>query len=339
MNRITMKGQPLPDMPWQPKPEGSTEVIWRHTENPITGWNVTPKCARIFNSAVIPYNGKYIGVFRADHRNGMPQLHVGRSDDGYKWEVNDDEIHWKDEQGKDWQSKFAYDPRLVRLDDTHYIMWCTDFSGPTIGLGRTQDFEGFTRLENVYIPFNRNGVLFPRKVNDEYLMLSRPSDNGHTPFGDIFISASKDLVYWGKHRKVMCATGDSWWQSVKIGAGPIPIETSEGWLMFYHGVYGSCSGFIYSIGVALLDLETPSKVLYRTEDYILTPEEEYETVGFVPNVAFPCASLHDPDSGRIALYYGAADTYTAIAYTQVEELVQHLKSNSRLFPGDGEEYR
>ena len=137
----------------------------------------------------------------------------------------------------------------------------------------------------------------------------------------------------------MCSTGDSWWQSVKIGAGPIPIETNEGWLMFYHGVYGSCSGFIYSIGAALLDLEMPSKVLYRTEHYLLTPEREYETSGFVPNVAFPCAALHDPESGRIALYYGAADTYTAIAYTEVDELVDHLKKDSRLFAGDGEEYR
>ena len=109
--------------------------------------------------------------------------------------------------------------------------------------------------------------------------------------------------------------------------------------MFYHGVSGTCNGFVYSFGAALLDLENPAKVLYRTRDYLLTPEKPYETTGFVPNVCFPCATLHDPDTGRIAIYYGAADTYVAVAYTQVDELVAHLKTNSVLAPGDADDYR
>src|SRR5258706_514854 len=86
--------------------------------------------------------------------------------------------------------------------------------------------------QNPIIPHNRNGVLFPRKINGNYAMFSRPSDTGHTPFGDIFYSESPDLVYWGKHRFVMGPK--SWtWESTKIGAGPTPIETPEGWLLFY----------------------------------------------------------------------------------------------------------
>ncbi len=107
----------------------------------------------------------------------------------------------------------------------------------------------------------------------------------------------------------------------------VPIETREGWLLLYHGATTTCNGFVYSMGAALLDLDDPSKVLYRTRDYILTPEKQYETVGFVPNVVFPGAALFDADTGRIAIYYGAADTYTAIAFTQVDELIAFVKSN------------
>ena len=299
----------------------------------------TKKSARIFNSAVLPYEDGFIGVFRADHKNGRPQLHLGRSTDALNWDIEDEEIHWVDEQGNDYQPSYAYDPRLVKIDDTYYIVWCCDFGGAALGLGMTKDFKTFVRLENPFIPFNRNGVLFPRKVNDKFLLLSRPSDSGHTPFGDIFLSESPDLVHWGRHRRVMTKGGQGWWQGTKIGSGATPIETSEGWLMFYHGVSGTCNGFVYSMGAAILDKDNPSKVLYRTRDYLLTPEKEYEITGFVPNVAFPCATLQDPETGRIAIYYGAADTYVAVAYAQVDELVKYIKENSELVDGDDVEYR
>ncbi|NUM48873.1 MAG: glycoside hydrolase family 130 protein [Anaerolineales bacterium] len=336
MTSLKIIGSPLPNLPWQDRPATETGVIWRHDANPIIGWNPTPKTARVFNSAVIPYQGGFAGVFRADHKHGKALLHVGFSADGLHWEITDEEIHWVDEQGRPYPPNYAYDPRLVKLDDTYYIVWCTDFGGAALGLGMTKDFREFVRLENPFVPFNRNGVLFPRKVNGNYLLLSRPSDSGHTPFGDIFLSESPDLTYWGKHKRVMTRGGSGWWQGTKIGGGPIPIETTEGWLLFYHGVSGTANGFVYSMGAALLDLESPSQVLYRTRDYLLTPEKPYETTGFVPNVVFPCATLHDAATGRIAIYYGAADTYVAVAYTQVALLIEYMKNNSELNPGDGE---
>ena len=154
---------------------------------------------------------------------------------------------------------------------------------------------------------------------------------GHTVFGDILRRESTDRVYWGNKRPVMSKGRSGWWQGTKIGAGPIPIETKDGWLLFYHGVSGTCNGFVYSFGAAILDLDDPSKVLFRTRDYLLTPEKEYETVGFVPNVAFPCANLYDADTGRIAIYYGAADTYTAVAFTQVDLVLDYVKNNSEVF--------
>ena len=336
---VKIIGSELKNIPWQDKPEGYEGVVWRHSANPIIGWNPTKKTARIFNSAVVPYEDGFIGIFRADHKHGKPQLHLGRSKDGLKWDIEDEEIHWKDESGNDYQPNYSYDPRLVKIEDTYYIVWCAEFGGAALGLGMTKDFKTFVRLENPFIPFNRNGVLFPRKVNDKYLLLSRPSDSGHTPFGDIFLSESPDLVHWGRHRRVMTKGGQGWWQGTKIGSGATPIETSEGWLMFYHGVSGTCNGFVYSMGAAILDKDNPSKVLYRTRDYLLTPEKEYETTGFVPNVAFPCATLQDPETGRIAIYYGAADTYVAVAYAQVDELVKYIKENSELVDGDDVEFK
>jgi beta-1,4-mannooligosaccharide/beta-1,4-mannosyl-N-acetylglucosamine phosphorylase len=287
----------------------------------------------------VPYGDGFAGVFRADHRDGMPRIHVGFSKDGLDWDIRDPEVQWVDESGAPYQPEYAYDPRVVKIDDTYYIMWCTGFGGaPTIGMGKTKDFKTFIRLENAFIPYNRNGVLFPRKINGNYVLMSRPSDTGHTPFGDIYVSESPDMIYWGKHRRVMTRGGGSW-QSTKIGAGPIPIETSEGWLLIYHGVCYTCNGFVYSTGAALLDIDNPSKVLYRCKDYILTPEEPYETTGFVDNVVFPCAALCDADTGRIAMYCGAADTYVSVAYAQMDELVDYIKNNSLLLGGDGIEFR
>jgi beta-1,4-mannooligosaccharide/beta-1,4-mannosyl-N-acetylglucosamine phosphorylase len=339
MRRIFMTkiiGDAIPKMPWEDKPAGCGDVIWRYSKNPIIGRNPTPASARIFNSAVIPYGDGYAGVFRSDHRDISMHVHFGKSANGIDWDINDEEIQWKDERGNAFQPYYAYDPRLVKIGGEYFIMWCTSFDyKPTIGIGKTADFKTFTRLENAFLPFNRNGVLFPRKINGNYVLLSRPSDNGHTPFGDIYLSESPDLTYWGKHRLVMSAGGEGAWQSLKIGAGPIPIETSEGWLLFYHGVVLTCNGYVYSFGGALLDIENPSKVLYRTRPYLLTPEEPYETVGFVQNVCFPCATLCDAPSGRLAIYYGAADTYTAIAFGMVDEIVAFIKKNSLAIGKEG----
>ena len=206
------------------------------------------------------------------------------------------------------------------------MSWCNGYHGPTIGLGYTHDFETFHQLENAFLPYNRNGVLFPRRINGRFAMLSRPSDRGHTPFGDMFYSESPDLRFWGNHRFVMEPTGG--WQSTKIGPGPTPIETSEGWLLFYHGVLTSCNGFVYSFGAALLDLDKPWQVIYRTVPYLLSPQMPYECVGDVPNVAFPCAALCDADTGRIAIYYGCADTVTGLAFAEVDAVIAYLKANS-----------
>lgn len=202
--------------------------------------------------------------------------------------------------------------------------------GATIGVAWTEDFKIFHQKENAFLPYNRNGVLFPRKISGRYAMLSRPSDTGHTAFGDIFYSESPDMEFWGHHRHVMAPAPFevSAWQCMKIGAGPVPIETSEGWLLLYHGVLRSCNGYVYAFGSALLDLEQPWKVLARSGQYLISPREIYELTGDVPNVTFPCAALHDPATGRIAVYYGCADTVTGMAFGYIPEIIDFTKKTS-----------
>ncbi len=331
-----LTGGNLPNIPWQEKPDNLINApVWRYSENPIIDRNPLKNVARIFNSAVIPYEGKYIGVFRGEQTNGIPYIYMGRSEDGINWNYDEEKIKFVNEQGEDFAPKYAYDPRLVEVEGVYYIMWCTDFYGAAIGMAKTTDFKTFVRVENPFIPFNRNAVLFPRKINGNFMLLSRPSDSGHTPFGDIFLSESPDLTFWGKHRHVM-GKGNEWWESVKVGGGAAPIETSEGWLLFYHGVSGTCNGFVYSMGGAILDIDNPSIVKYRCETYLLTPEVWYEERGFVPNVIFPCATLTDADSGKIAIYYGSADSYVGMAFTQVDEVVAYIKEHSVVTESDSE---
>jgi len=326
-SRSTIIGPALPEIPWEERPADCRTVVWRSKRNPIIPRDLLPTSNSIFNSAVVPFEDGFAGVFRVDNKTREMNVHSGRSEDAIDWALSEEPIDWICDDPEIGAFEYRYDPRVCWLEDRYYITWCNGYHGPTIGVGYTYDFDRFYLLENAFLPYNRNGVLFPRKINGKYAMLSRPSDTGHTPFGDIFYSESPDMHHWGHHRFVMAPI--PWtWQSTKIGAGPTPIETTEGWLLIYHGVLTSCNGYVYSMGAALLDLDEPWKVRYRTAPYLLSPQTMYECVGDVPNVAFPCAALFDAPTGRIAIYYGGADTVTCLAYAQVDELLDHIKVNS-----------
>jgi len=326
MTHYTLQGSTLSKIPWEERPTGKNDVVWRYSHNPIIPGDLLPTSNSIFNSAVVPFQGAFAGVFRCDNRRRDMNIHAGRSQDGITWQINPQPIQFQGQDPEVTRLEYRYDPRVCWIDDRFIVTWCNGYHGPTIGIGYTYDFETFTQVENAFLPYNRNGVMFPRKIHGKYAMLSRPSDRGHTPFGDMFYSESPDLEYWGRHRFVMQPKGG--WQSTKVGAGPIPLETSQGWLLFYHGVLTSCNGFEYSFGAALLDLDEPWKVLYRTGPYLLGPHEVYERVGDTPNVVFPCAALVDAPTGRIAIYYGGADTVICLAFAYVDEVIDFIKGNS-----------
>ncbi|MEM6806470.1 MAG: glycoside hydrolase family 130 protein [Bacteroidota bacterium] len=316
-------------IPWQDRPEGNTDILWRYSQNPVISRYQTSVSNSIFNSAVVPFKEGFAGVFRCDNKSIQMNIYPGFSPDGINWKISDTPIQMQAEDPEILHSSYKYDPRVTQIGDKYWVSWCNGYYGPTIGIAYTYDFVHFHQCENAFLPFNRNGVLFPQKIEGRYALLSRPSDNGHTPFGDIYISYSPDMKYWGEHRMVMQVSPfeESGWQSLKIGAGPVPILTDEGWLLIYHGVINTANGYRYSMGAAILDKDKPSKVLYRSRQYLLAPNEIYELTGDVPNVVFPCAALHD-DAGRIAIYYGAADTVTALAFGYIPEILDFIKTHN-----------
>ncbi len=315
-------------MLWE-APEDENEYIWRYKGNPLFDMHKS-EFWHICNSAVVMKDGKYVGVFRVETKDGRPMLVYGESKDGAKWDLDTEEIKLIKENGENLVTldEYCYDPRLIKLENEYYIVFCSDIGGPSIYIGKARkgDFRVFDILPNGFLPFNRNGVLFPEKINGMYYMLSRPSDSGNTPFGHIYISESPDMKYWGNHKLVSknFNTGHNFWERVKIGAGPAPIKTDEGWLLIYHGVQQTCNGWTYSFGVMLLDLNDPSKVLKKAQRYLFTPEEYYERVGFTNNVCFPCTALCDGE-GKVTIYYGVADTNMAIAFTTVDKLLEFVK--------------
>ncbi len=292
MSKYTMISPQVPNVPWQERPADLKGApVWRYNENPIIGRNPVEGVARIFNSAVMPYEGEFIGVFRAEQTNGIPYIYLGRSKDAIHWEIDKEKINFVDEDGKEFMSVYAYDPRLVKIEDTYYIMWCQDFYGASIGLAKTTDFKTFVRLENPFLPFNRNAVMFPRKINGNFVMMSRPSDSGHTPFGDIFISESPDLVYWGRHRHEKGSLGkmECWYvldcpKDAKLvlghkakSQGEVREMVEQGkWEDFLQYVPVKKGDFIQidpgtvhaiTTGCLLLETQQNSDVTYRVYDY------------------------------------------------------------------------
>ncbi len=299
-------------------------VFKRYKGNPIVTPAAVPRANSIHNSAIVPFEDGYAGVFRVDEIDLNFTMHVGFSKDGISWEIDPQAVNLDCPEEYLKIKDRTYDPRLTKIEDTYYFTWCLDSpQGPLIGMATTKDFKTFSQKENLTLPANRNCVIFPRKVDGKFAMYSRPSDMGHTPFGAIFYSTSPDMVHWGNHRFVFGPQRSSW-QSTKVGPGPAPIEIEEGWLLIYHGVWTSCNGYIYYAGGAILDKYEPWKVLHRTKDYLLAPTEDYERVGDVPNVVFPSSAVVLGDKVRI--YYGCADTCISIAEADLGELVDFIKT-------------
>ena len=206
-------------IPWEERPVGCTDVMWRYSQNPVIGRYHIPSSNSIFNSAVVPFKDGFAGVFRCDNKAVKMNIFTGFSKDGIHWDISHEPIQFKAGNTEMIESEYKYDPRVTWIEDRYWITWCNGYHGPTIGIAYTFDFIDFFQCENAFLPFNRNGVLFPQKIDGKYAMLSRPSDNGHTPFGDIYISYSPDMKYWGEHRCVMKVTPfpESAWQCTKIG--------------------------------------------------------------------------------------------------------------------------
>ena len=300
-------------------------ICKRYEGNPILTGKDFPAEADIkavFNSGIVKYNDTYMMVCRVENSALVDRFWIAESTDGYNFtpRLAPMEMPHDDPKFKEYTSGMYYDPRLTKVGDAYYIVHAAH-SGHTcrLSLVKTMDFEKFEWMGFISETDNRNGVLFPEKINGLYARLDRPNTGADT--GDIWVSYSPDLVFWGKSDCVFKTWEGIRWAWTKIGPGAAPIKTSEGWLNIFHGVRTQCkSHFIYQLGVCLLDLEDPSKVIAMSESAILIPEEQYELVGQTPSVVFTCGVVAEPD-GEVKVYYGGADTVQCVATTTVDRLI------------------
>lgn len=320
----------------------SSKVIERYAGGePILSKKDMPYEAEcIFNAGVTKYHGKYCMLFRNDYRFGGVSafekcaIGVAVSSDGIKWDV-EDRIFLKPEDLHDPDVKRVYDPRLTVIEDELFMCFAVDTShGIRGGIAKILNFD--TENEKIEVlhltaPDNRNMVLFPEKVGGRYVRLERPFpvySRGKDRF-DIWISYSYDMKYWGD-TKFLLGVEDVPFANDKIGPGAPPIKTDRGWLTLFHAVdidrTRGKNGWEekwqkrYSIGLMLLDLENPSKVVGLYDKPLMAPETVWETdEGYRTNVLFPGGLIEEPD-GTVKIYYGASDTVECLATAKLEEL-------------------
>lgn len=216
------------------------------------------------------------------------------------------------------------DPRITALDGRFWVTYvAVSRHGPATALALTDDFRTFERLGVIFCPENKDVVLFPERIGGTFAALHRPMCA--TPFArpEIWVARSEDLVHWGGHAPLSVPGGE--WQSGRVGAGTPPVRAQEGWLELYHGNRRpSRPGEVgaYFGGAIVLDPVDPAKVLRHLDQPFLVPEASFEVEGFVPDVVFPTGVVRDGET--LLVYYGAADTATAVAEFRERELLDAM---------------
>lgn len=304
-------------------------LIQRYQYNPILTKDAVPyPVATVHNAAVVKHEGKYIMVFRSHKLNGRSILGMAESNDGYTFEVNDKPFMIPSTEGifKEYEAYGVEDPRITFMDGEYLITYSAySRHGVRIGLAKTKDFKSVERISLITESDYRNVVIFPEKFGGLYARLDRPHSE-ISPWS-IWISYSPDLKYWGESKLIMKPL-QYHWDEMKIGPGAPPIKTSRGWLSIYHGVFPTMDGSVYRLGVALHDLEDPSKIIAVGDEWILQPEEVYEITGYVHNVVFTCGAVPE-DDGSVKIYWGGADKVMCMGTANLEDLVDHCLTKPR----------
>jgi predicted GH43/DUF377 family glycosyl hydrolase len=281
------------------------------------------------NAGAAVVDGTTVLLCRVEDRRGLSHLTVARSRDGVSnWVVEDTPLIAPDltRQEESWGVE---DPRLSWVAELGaWVIIYTSFGpgGPALSAATTQDFRTVTRLGMVRAPEDKNGALLARRVGQEFILFHRPT-TAYASRADIWLSRSTDLHSWSSPEPVLMARPGAWWDSARIGIGPPPLETAEGWLVVYHGVRQTVAGALYRAGLALLDLDNPSKVLKRCPEWVLGPTESYELMGDVPGVVFPSGLIHNPETDELRLYYGAADTFVAMATASLRDVLTYIREH------------
>jgi len=313
------------------------ELFRRHPNNPILSVKDWPYAANsVFNAAAAQVDGKILLLVRVEDFRGISHFTVARSDDGVSgWDIDPAPTLLADPDRHPEELWGIEDPRITWLGELgQWAVAYTAYSkgGPLVSLATTKDFKTFERLGSVMPPEDKDAALFPKRFADRWAMLHRPVASSAYISANIWLSFSPDLKHWGDHQEIIYAREGSWWDANKIGLSAPPIETSEGWLVLYHGVRATASGSIYRLGLVLLDLEDPRRVIRRTDGWIFGPKATYEREGDVDDVVFPCGWTVKNDA--VNMYYGAADSCIALATAKLSELVNFLLTCHDYSPHD-----
>lgn len=299
-----------------------THLFRRHPENPILTAAQFPRPVNsVFNAAAVKFDGQYLLLNRVEDLTGSSCLWLARSDDGVHFTPDPEPamVPTTEEPFRAVEDCSLEDPRITQIDDTYYITYVAYSQyGCVTALAKTQGFVDYERVAVMTLPDDKDVVLFAEKVGGRYAKLDRPLTRPPS-IGDMWISFSPDLVYWGDPRPVM-KPGPRKWDEYKIGGGAPPIKTKQGWLEIYHGVRMTAAGAIYRLGAVLLDLEEPWRVIGRAAKAILSPIAPEDFEGNVGNVVFSCGAILE-DDGELKLYYGAADQVMCLATAPVDEVI------------------
>jgi predicted GH43/DUF377 family glycosyl hydrolase len=281
----------------------------------------------VFNPAATVVNGDTVLLCRVEDRRGISHLTVARSPDGLTdWRIDEEPLIADDpaDRASMWGVEDARITRIPDLDAWLIAYTAYGPDGPCVALASTDDFKSVARLGIVVPPEDKNACLLPRRVDGRYVLFHRPVSVTSGRAG-VWLSRSTDLRSWTSPEPVLAPRAGAWWDALRIGVGPPPIETEAGWLVIYHGVKQMVTGPIYRVGLALLDRDNPSHVLRRSDEWVFAPAAHYELVGDAPAVVFPTGLVHDRESDDVRIYYGAADTCIAVATAPLSELVAHLR--------------
>jgi predicted GH43/DUF377 family glycosyl hydrolase len=307
--------------------------IFRRSErNPILTVKDLPFHAEaVLNPGAAEVDGQIVLLIRVEDTSGFSNIYAARSNDGITdWEIDSHPIlecglkQWKYEH---WGCE---DPRISYIAEhkAWYITY-TAYShfGAAVGLAKTQDFKKAERIGLILPPNNKDACLFPAKIHNRWAIVQRPDAGGGIE--NIWLAYSPDLIHWGEPHCVLPEGHGPAWDAVKVGAGPPPLLTDEGWLLFYHGVKEYAGQKIYRVGAALLDRDKPHKVLARTPRCLFKATEPYEVSGLVPNVVFPTGVIRR--GSDLWVYYGAADTCVCLAVVSLERVLSALETDSGPF--------
>jgi len=301
---------------------GTTKEVFRRVkENPIlTARDLSFRAGAVLNPGAVEHDGQIILLVRVEDVEGRSNIHVARSRDGVTdWRVETKPLLRHGEEGYEYETWGCEDARVTYVADENrwYITYVAYSSmGPAVGIARTTDFVSAERVCLLGSTNDKDGALFPQKFGARWAILHRPDAGGGE---HIWSAYSPDLIHWGEPHCVLREGDGPAWDGVKVGAGPPPILTDEGWLLLFHGVKAYGGRLVYRVGAALLDADRPHKVLARHPGAIFQAEASYEISGTVPNVVFPTGVIVRGD--ELWMYYGAADTYVCLAKAKLADIL------------------